>query len=203
MAQWKGRGKATPHAICTIGYEGATIAAFIRTLRQAGVELLLDIRAAPISRKKGFSKHQLAAHLSEAGIAYRHLRGLGTAKRGHDAAHAGDLASFERIFLTHMREPEAVLDLGEAVALAQANAVCLLCLDRDPAHCHRLIVAHRMASKPARTCIICSWSLPPSERKLKPLARAPSLPCGRTGAWLAQTPPRAVAGLCRVASQAG
>ncbi len=62
-------------------------------------------------------------------------------------AHAGDLASFERIFLTHMREPEAVLDLGEAVALAQANAVCLLCLDRDPAHCHRLIVAHRMAEQ--------------------------------------------------------
>jgi uncharacterized protein (DUF488 family) len=57
-----------PEAICTIGYEGGTIDALIRTLRQAQVELVLDIRAAPVSRKKGFSKTQLATHLSEAGI---------------------------------------------------------------------------------------------------------------------------------------
>jgi uncharacterized protein (DUF488 family) len=93
-----------PGAICTIGYEGGTVAAFIRALKDAGVELVLDIRAAPVSRKKGFSKNQLAAHLSEAGIGYRHLRGLGTPKRGRDAARGGDLESFECIFLAHMDE---------------------------------------------------------------------------------------------------
>jgi uncharacterized protein (DUF488 family) len=96
-----------PKAICTIGYEGGTIDAFLRALREAGVELVLDIRAAPVSRKKGFSKNQLAAHLAEAGIGYRHLRGLGTPKRGRDAARGGDIESFERIFLQHMEEPEA------------------------------------------------------------------------------------------------
>jgi len=136
-----------PQAICTLGYEGGTLDAFIRTLRRAGVGLVLDIRAAPISRKKGFSKNQLAAHLSEAGIGYRHLRGLGTPKRGRDAARAGDLESFERIFLDHMEEPEALLDLGEAIALAKAEPVCLLCLERDPQRCHRLIVANRMVSQ--------------------------------------------------------
>lgn len=136
-----------PEAIFTIGYAGTSIAAFIRTLRQAGIALVLDIRAAPVSRKKGFSKHQLAAHLSEAGIGYRHLRGLGTPKRGRDAAKAGDLASFERIFLEHMGEPEALLDLGEAVGLAAAQPVCLLCLEREPEHCHRLIVANRMVEQ--------------------------------------------------------
>ena len=136
-----------PEAICTIGYAGTGIAAFIRTLRQAGIELVLDIRAAPVSRKKGFSKHQLAAHLAEAGIAYRHLRGLGTPKRGRDAAQAGDVEAFERIFLQHMGEPGALLDLGEAVGLAAAQPVCLLCLEREPEHCHRLIVANRMAAQ--------------------------------------------------------
>jgi len=43
---------------------------------------VLDIRAAPVSRKKGFSKTPLAQHLSEAGMGYRHLRGLGTPKQG-------------------------------------------------------------------------------------------------------------------------
>jgi uncharacterized protein (DUF488 family) len=136
-----------PKAICTIGYEGGTVDAFVRALKRARVELVLDIRAAPVSRKKGFSKNQLAAHLFEAGIGYRHLRGLGTPKRGRDAARGGDLESFERIFLEHMEEPEALLDLGEAIALAEAQQICLLCLERDPEHCHRMIVANRMVEQ--------------------------------------------------------
>jgi uncharacterized protein (DUF488 family) len=142
-----GRFHVPPKAICTIGYEGGTVRAFIRTLKDAQVELVLDIRAAPVSRKKGFSKNQLAAHLSEAGIGYRHLRGLGTPKRGRDAARAGDLEGFERIFLAHMDEPEALLDLGEAIALAKAQPVCLLCLEGDPEHCHRLIVGDRIVGE--------------------------------------------------------
>jgi len=138
-----------PKAICTIGYESGTIAAFIRTLKDACVELILDIRAAPVSRKKGFSKTRLAAHLTEAGIGYRHLRGLGTPKRGRDAARAGDVESFERIFLAHMDEPEALVDFGEAIALAKDQTVCLLC-QRDPEHCHRLIVANRMVAETGR-----------------------------------------------------
>lgn len=130
--------------IFTIGYEGASVTAFLRTLQEAGVTLVLDIRAAPVSRKKGFSKNQLAAHLAAAGIGYRHLRGLGTPKRGRDAARAGDIESFERIFQEHMQEPDALLDLGEALGFASAQPVCLLCLEREPEHCHRLIVAKRM-----------------------------------------------------------
>jgi uncharacterized protein (DUF488 family) len=136
-----------PKAICTIGYEGGTVASLIRALKDAGVELVLDIRAAPVSRKKGFSKNQLAAHLADAGIGYRHLRGLGTPKRGREAARARDVESFERIFLEHMEEPEALLDLGEAIALAKAQPVCLLCLERDPEYCHRSIVGNRMVAE--------------------------------------------------------
>ena len=137
--------------IYTIGYEGAALPAFIRTLKDAGIALVLDIRAAPVSRKKGFSKHQLARHLDEAGIGYRHLRGLGTPKRGRDAAREGDIEAFERIFLEHMQEPEALLDLGEALALAQEQPACLLCLEREPEHCHRLIVGERMARESGQT----------------------------------------------------
>lgn len=136
-----------PKAICTIGYEGATVDAFLRALKEARAELVLDIRAVAASRRKGFSKNQLAAHLANAGIACRHLRGLGTPKRGRDAAHAGDIDTFESVFLAHMEEPEAQFDLAEAVALAKERQICLLCLERDPNHCHRLIVAKRMAQE--------------------------------------------------------
>jgi uncharacterized protein (DUF488 family) len=113
------------HPIFTIGYEGASVPAFIAALRDAGVALVLDIRAAPVSRKK-FSKTPLAQHLSEAGIGYRHMRGLGTPKQGREAARSGDHDSFERIFRNYLEEPEALLDLGEALNLAAAQPVCLL-----------------------------------------------------------------------------
>jgi uncharacterized protein (DUF488 family) len=136
-----------PAAICTIGYEGTSVAGLVAALREAGVSLVLDIRAVPASRKKGFSKTPLAAHLAEAGIGYRHLRGLGTPKRGREAARSGDVATFEDVFRAHLEEPEALLDLAEALELAQSEPVCLLCLERDPLACHRLIVAERMASE--------------------------------------------------------
>lgn len=139
------------HHIFTIGYEGASIPAFIMALRQAGVTLVLDVRAVPASRKKGFSKTPLATHLAEAGIGYRHLRGLGTPKAGRDAAHSGDHATFKRVFLAHMQEPEAVFDLSEAIELSQAEKACLLCLERDPEQCHRLIVAERIAKENGQT----------------------------------------------------
>lgn len=136
-----------PPAIYTIGYAGATVTAFVQALRDAGVRLVLDIRAAPVSRKRGFSKRELTAHLAAAGIGYRHLRGLGTPKRGREAARSGKRDEFERIFRAHLFEPEALLDLGEAEALGQTEPICLLCLERDPHHCHRLIVAERMAQE--------------------------------------------------------
>jgi uncharacterized protein (DUF488 family) len=138
-------------AIYTIGYEAAAIPGFIAALRKTGIRLVLDIRAVPASRKKGFSKSPLAAHLADAGIVFRHLRGLGTPKRGRDAARSGDFETFEAVFRAHLDEPEAVLDLGEACGLAREEPVCLLCMERDPHHCHRLIVAERMAAKTGQT----------------------------------------------------
>jgi uncharacterized protein (DUF488 family) len=41
--------------VLTIGYEGVSLADFLATLKAAGVQLLLDIRELPISRRKGFS----------------------------------------------------------------------------------------------------------------------------------------------------
>lgn len=42
--------------IFTIGYEGATQAEVLAALSAAGVELLVDVRAVPLSRRPGFSK---------------------------------------------------------------------------------------------------------------------------------------------------
>ena len=68
--------------LATIGYEGASMESFLRALKEAKVELLVDIRAVASSRRPGFSKNALAANLAEAGIDYLQLRGLGTPSDG-------------------------------------------------------------------------------------------------------------------------
>ena len=59
----------------TIGYEQTPAKAVLDELEQAGVKLLVDVRAVASSRRPGFSKNQLAAGLDERGISYLHLQG--------------------------------------------------------------------------------------------------------------------------------
>jgi uncharacterized protein (DUF488 family) len=128
----------------TIGYEAATQAAVIACLKDARVEVLIDVRAIASSRRAGFSKTLLAASLAEAGIDYVHLRALGTPKAGRQAVRAGRVAEMERIYEAHLAEPEAQLQLVEALDIAKRRPAALLCYEADPLHCHRRIVAGRL-----------------------------------------------------------
>jgi uncharacterized protein (DUF488 family) len=127
--------------LLTIGYEGCTIDQVLAELKAAGVELLLDVRAVPLSRKPGFSKRQLAAGLDEQGIAYVHLQALGTPKPGRDAVRAGHPERMEPIFREHMTSDRSQVELAQAKELARERRVCLLCFEQDPMTCHRRFVA--------------------------------------------------------------
>ena len=132
----------------TIGYEGADTERFAAALRDAGVATLADVRAVAASRKRGFSKSALAAGLSEAGIGYRHLRGLGTPKAGREAARADDAALMRRIYCEEVLETGAgQTALDELAALAGIGPTCLLCFERDPERCHRRILSDRLAGR--------------------------------------------------------
>lgn len=136
-----------PKALLTIGYEGSTIGDVLTALQAAQVGLLLDVRAVPQSRKPGFSKRLLAAGLDEVGIRYVHLQGLGTPKPGRDAARAGHPDRMEVIFLEHMKSDRAQADLAQAKLLAREQRACLLCFERDPAQCHRRLVAEMVSAE--------------------------------------------------------
>jgi uncharacterized protein (DUF488 family) len=124
----------------TIGYEQATQAAVVAALREAGVEVLADIRYLPLSRRPGFSKSSLRAAVEEAGIEYRHLRDLGTPAEGRAAARRGDHAGLARVYAGQLELPEALKQMAELRALAEQKRVCLLCYERDAAVCHRSLL---------------------------------------------------------------
>ena len=113
--------------ICTIGYEKAGLADFIATLRDAAVEMVIDIRELPQSRRAGFSKRQLAASLEEAGIGYTHLKALGTPKEGRVAHRSRDQARFWQIVAEQLATEPAQAALVEAVDIARRQKSCLVC----------------------------------------------------------------------------
>jgi uncharacterized protein (DUF488 family) len=126
----------------TIGYEQTPAKAVLDELAGAGVKLLVDVRAVTSSRRPGFSKNQLAAGLDERGIAYVHLKGLGTPKEGRLAARSGRYDELERIFARHLKTAQAREELDELSALVKkAGPVCLLCYERNHEHCHRRWIA--------------------------------------------------------------
>jgi uncharacterized protein (DUF488 family) len=128
----------------TIGYEGTDIDRFVATLRAVGVHLLADVRALPLSRKKGFSKNGLRARIEQEGMEYVHLGALGDPKEGRDAARAGRFDQFRRIYNRHLAQAEPQEQLRELGALVDQRPTCLMCFERDPTECHRLIVASQL-----------------------------------------------------------
>ena len=132
----------------TIGYEGLDPERLTGALRDAGCGLLADVRAVANSRKRGFSKGALKAGIEEAGLAYAHLRSLGTPKAGREAARGHDAALMRRIYC------EAVLDTADGglaldalAGMAEAAPTCLLCFERAPERCHRRVLAERLEAR--------------------------------------------------------
>jgi|HubBroStandDraft_6_1064221.scaffolds.fasta_scaffold1149502_2 uncharacterized protein (DUF488 family) len=131
--------------ISTIGYEGSTIESFVNALKHASIDVLIDVRDLPLSRKRGFSKNALAQILTVADIEYVHLKGLGDPKDGREAARAGKYDLFQKIFDRHMQTDIALRDLEIAAKLVRDRRTCLMCFECNHGHCHRSIVADQLA----------------------------------------------------------
>lgn len=126
--------------IFTIGYEGATQAELVAALKVAGVELLADVRAVPLSRRPGFSKNILANGLREAGIDYVGCKALGTPAAGRDAARRGDHATLARVYAGQLELPEAMVQGAQLREWAAERPTALLCFEREPRGCHRSLL---------------------------------------------------------------
>lgn len=136
----------TEEPIFTIGYEKSTIDDFVSRLTDAEIDVLVDVRELPLSRKKGFSKNGLNAAVREAGIDYLHFKALGDPKPGREAARAGNHDLFVEIFTQHMEGEDAQSALTKLADTMKGKRVCLTCFERHHEGCHRKIVAERLSA---------------------------------------------------------
>jgi uncharacterized protein (DUF488 family) len=127
----------------TVGYSRYKIEELVQLLTAHQVNVLIDVRRIPWSRKPGFSGASLEQRLALAGIDYQHIPFLGpeVAARNY-LRQTGDWAWFKATYLAQLRQVEPRL-VEEFQALAGLR-VCLLCLESDPRACHRSLLAGRI-----------------------------------------------------------
>ena len=128
----------------TIGYEQLWPDALVAELSSAGVQRVLDVRFRPQSRRPGMSKTRLALKLAEHGIAYEHRRELGTPLEIRGLFRAGHLEEARAAYRAQVAG-EALDAL--AAELDRGPRTALLCLEANPAGCHRRVVAELLVER--------------------------------------------------------
>jgi uncharacterized protein (DUF488 family) len=130
--------------VYSAGHGNRSIEAFIELLASAGIGRLVDVRAVPRSKRfQHFGYGPLGAALVAAGIAYDWRgRALGGFRRSTgDLQHTALHEPAFRAFATHMEGEVFGAAAGALAKDAKATRICMMCAERNPAHCHRSLIA--------------------------------------------------------------
>ena len=145
--------------VTTIGVYGWTLDGFLDALRAADVAVVLDVRQRRGVRGSEYAwanAARLEAALGDAGIDYRHHKELAPTTEMRQLQYREDdragVGKRSRIRLArdysdaYIREILGQLDLAPlAAALPEEGAAALLCVETDPAACHRSLIAERLS----------------------------------------------------------
>lgn len=134
----------------TIGFKGRSAENFFRTLKNAGVQKLIDVRRKNASQLAGFTKGpDLRYFLQECfGIAYEHIPEFGPSeellkeyqtrlgkKKKDDAAWDYYVEKFSNEVLS-----QTIFERFQKTTLGY-EFVCLLCSEQNSERCHRRLLA--------------------------------------------------------------
>ncbi len=140
---------ARPHpgkaGICTIGYEGRSLEAYLNLLIKSGVTVLCDVRRNPLSRKYGFAKRTLSSSCEGVGIRYEHMPELGI--DGQRRRELETQADYDALFADYERDdlPKQQKALKQIAAwVRKGERVALTCYESLPQQCHRHCVAEAL-----------------------------------------------------------
>lgn len=136
-----------PPVIYTIGYERRTIANYVKSLTDAGVTLVVDVREVAWSNRREYAKTALSTALAASGIKYRHLPSAGNPKSIRRTGH--ELLDIIDLYRKYVRETQSgIPELIEIIQTARRNGdtVAITCYEREAASCHRSVLADHLTS---------------------------------------------------------
>jgi uncharacterized protein (DUF488 family) len=130
----------------TIGHSNRSIEAFVELLREARVELLVDIRKIPMSRANPqFNKDRLPESMAAVQISYEHIAALG-GLRGQTKALPRDLNGFWtnqsfHNYADYALSAEFHAGFERLLAHGRERRSTIMCSEAVWWRCHRRIVA--------------------------------------------------------------
>lgn len=136
-----------PAELFTIGYCLYSLENFLLTLKSAGIDAVVDVRAQPdISHFREYRMAYIKAALTEAGFHYLSFaKELGARPEKADLYSPQGQVDFSRLvcdqqFIDGRIRLKNGLDKG--------FRICLMCAQKDPLNCHRgVLIAHEMRRK--------------------------------------------------------
>ena len=134
----------------TVGHGARSESGFGSLLRGSCVSLLVDVRAFPASRRHPqFSQGRLAAALEPEGIRYDWQGAAlgGFRKGGGPSAHTALRHPMFRAYAAHMESEAFVRAAEKLAATGCSERICIMCAERDPAHCHRSLIADWLVAR--------------------------------------------------------
>ena len=137
--------KKAPPAVYTAGYEGKSVDAFFNDLLRQGIEVVVDVRANPVSRKYGFSRRHFKDIARKLGLEYRHVPSLGIPSNAR--ANLNGYASYQRLLRRYESKmlPRLNGEIGEVARLMLERPAVLVCVEKDVRCCHRSRLAEAVS----------------------------------------------------------
>lgn len=134
---------APPVRLLTVGHGTLSTEAFASLVVGAGIDLLVDVRSYPGSRRHPqFGGEAMQAWLPEAGVEYRWERRLGGRRPARPGSPNIALRNPAfRGYADHMAEPEFADALTGVLAEAGSRMVAVMCSETLWWRCHRRLLA--------------------------------------------------------------
>ena len=148
-------------SVLTIGHSTRTIEEFVSMLEAHGVELLVDVRSIPKSRRvPQFNSDALAASLQAQGIEYLHLKNLGGRRHSRkDSVNLGWRNASFRGYADYLATDEFREGLERLLQLARTKRAAIMCAEALPWRCHRSLIGDALLLQGVRVEDILSTTL--------------------------------------------
>lgn len=140
---------AARRAVFTIGHSTRPIEELLALLAEHGIEVLMDVRRFPGSRRHPqFSRDALAASLAAAGVEYVHEPRLGGRRAARsDSLHTAWRVEAFRGYADHMETEEFNAALESLIRLNRDRSVVILCAEAVPWRCHRRLISDALVAR--------------------------------------------------------
>lgn len=125
--------------IYTVGYENRSVKKFLEVLVSTGIQIVIDVRANPFSKKRGFCKKNLKETLESASIRYIWARDYGVPPREQETG------TKEQILSAYRQRVRKRFLLKWLSQFFEEKPTALMCVEASAEQCHRGVLAEELS----------------------------------------------------------